>query len=64
MGLTLIIGGGLSNLFDRVLRGGVIDFIDLGWGSVFNLADVFITLGLVLYLYLIFKNGEQSKNRF
>jgi signal peptidase II len=51
----LLIGGSLSNLFDRVWLGHVTDFLDLGWWPAFNLADSFIVLGvgtLVLTLAL------------
>ena len=52
--LGLVLGGAFGNLADRVfrdpglLRGAVIDFIDLQWWPVFNLADAAITCGCVL----------------
>lgn len=50
--LMLVITGGVSNLIDRVCYGAVVDYIALNfagmnWPTVFNLADVFITLGCV-----------------
>ena len=53
--LSLILGGGLSNLIDRVLRGGVVvDFMVVVLGSVrtaiFNLADLSILAGLLAFL--------------
>ena len=49
-----IIGGAIGNLLDRLLRhghgfmgGAVVDFIDLQWWPVFNVADMAITLGAV-----------------
>jgi signal peptidase II len=53
--LSLILGGGLSNLIDRVLRGGVVvDFMVVVLGSVrtaiFNLADLSILVGLLALL--------------
>ena len=45
-GLGLAFGGAASNLVDILRRGYVIDFIDLGWWPVFNLADVAIVAGL------------------
>jgi len=53
--LSLILGGGLSNLIDRVLRGGVVvDFMVVVLGSVrtaiFNLADLAILVGLLAFL--------------
>jgi len=55
VGLSLICGGGASNLLDRVLFGGtVVDFVIVNLGGyrtgVFNLADVAIGLGAVLLL--------------
>jgi signal peptidase II len=55
IGLSLLVGGGLGNLIDRVFNdGAVIDFVRLGVGSlqtgVFNLADVAIVVGIILLL--------------
>jgi len=51
-GLTLIVAGGLSNLADRVARGSVVDFLNVGIGplrtGIFNVADMAITTGIVL----------------
>lgn len=54
--LSLIGGGGLSNLLDRVrYDGAVVDFLNLGVGGlrtgIFNPADVALTLGVLLMLY-------------
>jgi len=53
-GLALILGGALGNLFDRVVRGAVIDFAELYAGSfhwpAFNVADAAITLGAFVAL--------------
>jgi signal peptidase II len=48
----LVIGGSLSNLFDRVNLGHVTDFIDVNWWTfrIFNLADSFIVVGVVILL--------------
>lgn len=53
---ALIIGGALGNIFDRVFRGMVVDFIDVGINEnlrwfVFNLADSFITIAIGLLLF-------------
>jgi len=55
VGLSLVFSGGLSNLFDRITNNGaVIDFINMGIGSlrtgIFNIADVAIMLGLLLFV--------------
>ncbi len=56
-GLLLIIGGGLGNLFDRVIYGCVMDYIRIGWFPVFNLADIFLTVGVVLIFYHWFQEN-------
>ncbi len=50
IGSALVVGGGLGNLFDRVIRGGVLDFINFGIGPRFNLADCFILLGALILM--------------
>ncbi len=61
VGLGLIIGGALGNLIDRVFRGQVLDFIDLGWWPVFNVADIAIVAGVLIVLFVygreIFRPG-------
>lgn len=51
---SLIIGGALGNIFDRIVNGGVTDFIDIYFKSfrwpTFNLADTFITMGAILII--------------
>ena len=49
-GLGAAMGGAAGNLLDRVRLRAVVDFIDVGLGSIFNLADVFILGGLGLVL--------------
>ncbi len=51
VGLTLVAAGALGNLFDRVLFGGVVDFIDLGFWPAFNVADALVVVGVGLLLY-------------
>lgn len=58
-GILLILGGAISNIIDRLYFGCVIDFISLGTLSVFNLADAFITIGVIITLV----NIENSKNK-
>lgn len=50
--LVLIISGGLSNVIDRAIHGCVIDFIPFLNISDFNLADSFITLGVLLIILI------------
>ncbi len=49
--LFLIIMGAFSNLLDRIRFGYVIDYLYLKNFSIFNIADVMITVGAILYLY-------------
>ncbi len=53
-GLALLWAGGVSNLFDRVARGSVVDFLNIGVGplrtGIFNVADVAIMAGCALLL--------------
>lgn len=52
---VLLLSGALSNVVERVLLGYVRDFIYI-WSGVFNLADLYILLGLGMLLYLESKN--------
>ncbi len=58
--LILILAGGFSNMLDRVFYGCVRDFIDLKIWPVFNLADIYITIG-VLFLILNVLRNYKSK---
>ncbi len=54
VGLSLIWAGGVSNLIDRLARGSVVDFLNVGVGplrtGIFNVADLAITTGVALML--------------
>ena len=65
--LATIIGGSLGNLFDRIYYYAVPDFIDLHLGDyhwfTFNVADIFITVGIIgLILIELLKKEKVSKN--
>ena len=64
----LVLGGALGNLYDRVYYSAVPDFIDfhireIHW-FIFNVADIFITLGVIflIVLELFDKKGRNEKN--
>ena len=64
----LVTGGALGNAVDRALRepgfpdGAVVDFIDVGWFPVFNVADSAITVGAVLVLGLVrLRDREEAR---
>lgn len=63
LGETIVLSGAISNLIDRVLYHGVIDFISLNYMDwyfpVFNLADVFIDLGVLIMVFEYFKNESK-----
>lgn len=50
--LSLILSGAMGNLYDRIIRGSVTDFLDLHFGSyifpTFNIADMFVVVGTIL----------------
>ena len=59
--LAFILGGSLSNLYDRVVRGYVIDYVDFRIWPVFNLADLMINLGvIIIFVKLIL--GSKGKH--
>ena len=55
---SFILGGTIGNGIDRILRGFVIDFINLNFINfpVFNVADISINIGFVFLFYCLFKN--------
>ena len=64
IGLLLILGGAIGNLYDRISYGYVIDFIYLHiaefYWPAFNVADSAISLGVLLFLYGSFKNYKKK----
>ena len=65
--IALIIGGSLGNLFDRIYYYAVPDFIDLHLGNyhwfVFNIADIFITAGIIGLVFVeLLKKENISEN--
>ena len=61
--LSLVIGGAIGNLYDRISFNAVPDFIDLHYGNfhwfTFNVADIFITLGITVFIMIgIFKKDR------
>jgi signal peptidase II len=55
----LIAGGALGNLADRLRAGAVTDYVEIGSWPPFNLADVAITAGVVLFAIIFIQAGEQ-----
>lgn len=70
--ISLIIGGGIGNMIDRLFDGSVVDFIEFSFVSfpVFNVADACVTVGAVLLgVYIIFfdttffRSDSHDKNK-
>ncbi len=65
--LMIILGGSLGNLFDRVYYRAVPDFIDLNYAGyhwfVFNLADIFITIGIIFLIFSEFINYKYVNDK-
>jgi signal peptidase II len=60
----LIAGGAIGNMIDRLAKGEVVDFIDCGIGNlrwpIFNIADISVTLGVLLLLKYSFSQPSQN----
>ena len=63
--LLMILGGALGNLFDRIFYKAVPDFIDFHIGNfhwfIFNVADIFITFGVIFMILLEFISSNKEK---
>lgn len=71
IGLMFVLSGAMSNLLDRLARGYVVDYLD--WKTIvpfwpqnfvrfFNLADIFVVLGLILIGIRLTRRGQNSEN--
>ena len=60
--ISMMIAGGISNLIDRIFRGAVFDFIEIGDFPIFNLADSFIVIGWILFVIDLIKNIRNISN--
>ena len=62
LALGLVVGGALGNLVDRVARdGSVVDFIDLQWWPLFNVADIGITCGAIGLVLLSLRDDGAAR---
>lgn len=67
--LLMIFSGGVGNLIDRIIHGYVVDFINFSFMNfaVFNIADIFVTMGFVLFAcsftYNELKAGKEAKKQ-
>jgi len=64
LGVGLVLGGALGNVCDRLFRGhggAVVDFIDLQWWPIFNLADAAVVSGAVILLFVLSRSDDSSE---
>ena len=65
LSFSLILGGAVGNLIDRIFRGYVVDFISFTLFkremSIFNVADMYITIGVILLIYIVLKEGKYER---
>ena len=64
--LMMILGGAIGNVYDRIFYGAVPDFIDFHIGNfhwfIFNVADIFITLGVIFMIIIEITGNNKNKN--
>lgn len=57
--ISLILAGGISNLIDRIIRGGILDFIKIKNFAIFNIADIYIFVGWILLIVFLIKFNKK-----
>jgi len=61
---ALLLAGGVSNIYDRFIHEGVVDYVYWHCGfdfAIFNLADVLIDISIVLILWISYQNDKKEK---
>ena len=61
VGLSLILGGTVGNLIDRLRLGHVTDFIDFGFWPAFNIADSAVVVGVIIFAYSLLPLAKAGK---
>jgi len=60
--LGLQLGGALGNMWDRAQLGSVVDFVDIGFWPIFNIADISIMLGVTILAIWLWQEDEKQQN--
>jgi signal peptidase II len=63
LAITLLYAGGISNIYDRFIHEGVVDYVYWHCGfdfAIFNFADLLIDFAIVIILYISYKENKQS----
>lgn len=62
---SLISAGGIGNIIDRIIAGEVVDFMHMNYGfaqtGIFNVADLYIVIGIILYVFGYLYNLRKKK---
>lgn len=56
----LQLGGAIGNMLDRIQHGSVVDFVDIGFWPIFNIADISIISGVILLAYWLWEEEERN----
>jgi signal peptidase II len=60
LALLLVTAGAIGNYLDRIFRGYVVDFVHLKHWPVFNIADVYITVGYAVFAWILFRRQRAA----
>jgi signal peptidase II len=67
VGTALLVAGGASNLVDRIARGRVVDFMNVGIGplrtGIFNVADMAVLLGAIIVAFTALRSTRNTQTR-
>ncbi len=61
--LGLQLGGALGNMWDRIAFGSVVDFVDIGFWPIFNVADSSIVIGVLILMFWLWQEEERQKQQ-
>lgn len=62
LSISLLIGGIIGNMLDRIIRGYVIDYLSFFKFPVFNIADICIVIGCLLLILILIKEDKNANN--